>query len=405
MRLLYLTSLYSAYVRSFYAARPGLASASYDEQMAAFDQHAFAWVGAWPGALAPHGVEVREVLCNVPPLQRAWAAPRNAALAAGADLDAIAVAQVAEYAPDVLFVDHADGALLRRIKQAAPALRLTIGWVGGTVPESEVPRDFDLVLSCAPESVQWLRSRGYRSELLQHAFNDKVLPFIAERPKRHDLAFFGQIVTHSAFHRNREVTFERLVDAGLPLEIFSPSHAFGWRDDWRALKRIGAWHAAQGLQAAGLPVAAMSRLPWIGPAASWRQKPARPVSAKLRPHLRPALFGLDMYQAIADSRGVLNVHADASTAFASNMRLFETAGAGGCLVTDWKENLKELFEPDREVVTFRSIEECVEKSAWLLAHPAEAARIGRAARARAVREHSFARRAEVLLGYLRAAWR
>ncbi|MFY9314116.1 MAG: glycosyltransferase [Burkholderiales bacterium] len=405
MKLLYLTPLYPAYIRSFYEARPDLATASYGEQMAAFDQHAFAWVGAWPGALAPHGVEVREILCNVPALQRAWAAERNAALAAGADLDAITVAQVAEYGPDVLFFDHADGALLRRIRQAAPGLRLTIGWVGGTVPESEVPRELDLVLSCAPESVQWLRARGYRSELLQHAFNDKVLPFVAERPKRHDLAFFGQIVTHSAFHRNREITFERLIDAGLALEIFSPSYEFGRRDDWRALKRIGAWHAARGLQAAGLPVSAIARLPWIGPAASWRHKPARPVSAKLRPRLRPALFGLDMYQAIAESRGVLNVHADASTAFASNMRLFETTGVGGCLVTDWKENLKDLFEPDREIVTFKSIEECVEKSAWLLAHPAEAASIGRAAKARTGREHSFARRAEVLHGYIRAALR
>jgi spore maturation protein CgeB len=405
MKLLYLVPLYPAYVRSFYEARPELASAPYGEQLAEFDRHAFAWVGAWPSALAPYGVEVQEILCNVPPLQRAWAAQGNPVLAAGEDLQAITVAQVIDYAPDVLFFDHDDAALLRRIRQAVPGLRLAVGWVGGTIPESEVSRELDLVLSCAPESVQWLRSRGYRSELLQHAFNDKVLPFVSERPKRHDLAFFGQIVTHSAFHRNREVTFERLIDAGVKLEIFSPSFDLGWRDDWRALKRIGAWHAAQGLRALGLPDAGVRRLPWIGPAASWSRKPARPVSAKLKPYLRKALFGLDMYQAIADSRGVLNVHADASTGFASNMRLFETTGVGGCLVTDWKENLKELFEPDREIVTFRSIEECVEKTAWLLAHPAEAQSIGRAAKARTCRLHSFARRAEELYGYLRAALR
>jgi spore maturation protein CgeB len=393
LKLLYLTPPYPAYVRSFYAARPDLAAAPYGKQLAAFDHHAFAWIGAWPDALAPLGVEVRQVLSNVPPLQRAWAAERNPALAAGPDLDAIAVAQAADYAPDVLFFDHVDGTLLRRIRQAVPGLRLCIGWVGGTIPESEVPRDLDLVLSCAPESVQWLRGRGYRAELLQHAFNDRVLPHISERPKRHDLAFFGQIVTQSAFHRNREVAFERLVDAGLKLEIFSPSYEITARDEWNALKRIGAWHVAQGLRSIGLPAPASSR------------KPSRPVSGKLKPYLRKALFGLDMYQAIADSKVVLNVHADASTGFASNMRLFESTGTGGCLLTDWKENLKELFEPEREIVTFRSIDECAEKAAWLLAHPAEAEAIGRAARARACKDHSFTRRAGELHGYIRSALR
>jgi spore maturation protein CgeB len=167
--------------------------------------------------------------------------------------------------------------------------------------------------------------------------------------------------------------------------------------------RTGAWHAAQGLRAAGLPPSLLSRLPWIGPAVSWSHKPARPVSAKLRPYLRRGVYGLDMYQAIADSKGVLNVHADASTGFASNMRLFETTGAGGCLLTDWKENLRELFEPDREILTYRSIEECAEKAAWLVAHPADAEAIGRAARARACKDHSFTRRAEELHKYIRSA--
>ena len=44
------------------------------------------------------------------------------------------------------------------------------------------------------------------------------------------------------------------------------------------------------------------------------------------------------------------------------MRLFEATGSGACLVTDWKENLGELFEPDVEVVTYRSVAECVKKS-------------------------------------------
>jgi spore maturation protein CgeB len=87
------------------------------------------------------------------------------------------------------------------------------------------------------------------------------------------------------------------------------------------------------------------------------------------------------------------------------MRLFETTGVGGCMITDWKDNLAKLFEPDREVVTFRSVEELVEKSAWLVDHPAEAAGIGRAAQARVLKEHSFSQRAKELQALVGAALR
>lgn len=44
---------------------------------------------------------------------------------------------------------------------------------------------------------------------------------------------------------------------------------------------------------------------------------------------------------------------------------------GACLVTDWKENLHEMFEPEKEVVTYRSADEMVEKVNYLLAHDEE----------------------------------
>jgi spore maturation protein CgeB len=85
------------------------------------------------------------------------------------------------------------------------------------------------------------------------------------------------------------------------------------------------------------------------------------------------------------------------------MRLFETAGAGACLLTDWRENIQELFELDKEIVTFRSFDECVEKIHWLLAHPAQCEAIGRAAQARALRDHTYMRRADRLAALIRAA--
>ncbi|MFO0210108.1 MAG: glycosyltransferase, partial [Pseudanabaena sp.] len=73
----------------------------------------------------------------------------------------------------------------------------------------------------------------------------------------------------------------------------------------------------------------------------------------------------------------------------SNMRLFETTGVGSCLITDWKQNINDLFEPDREVVTYRSSSECIEKVKWLLSNPLEAEKIAKAGQHRTLKDHTF----------------
>lgn len=404
MRVLYLTTLYPAYIRQFYGINATLELEPYAVQLARLDEHAFAWVGAWRPGLEPLGYEVHEILCNVAPLQRTWAWENDRGLLGGLDeLNAIAVEQVRRLQPEVVLADQYDVELLRRIRQAVPKLRLLLGWMGGTPFESEIWREFDVVLSCAPESLTWLRARGVRAEHLQHGFNDRVLAHVKPRPKTIDAAFFGQIVTQSAFHRARARFFEALIDAGIELRIHTPSYELGARDDAFALARAGVWHAVRGLRAIGAPESLLHGTPLLHRAARWGERPGTPLSRKLKNHLRPAVYGLDMFQAIAESHITLNAHADSSISYASNMRLFETTGVGGCLLTDWRDNIPELFAPEREIVTYRSAEECVEKIRWLLAEPERAAAIGRAAQSRTLRDHTYVRRAERLDKAIRGA--
>jgi len=403
VRLLYLTALYPAYIRQFYARRALLELEPYDGQVAALDHDGFAWVGAWPRALAGHGFEVSEILCNVGPLQRTWAWEHDRRLLADGDLRAITVEQVRRAQPDVLFFDVYDQPMLREIKRQVPGLRLTIGWVGGTPPDTSMLGDFDLVLSCAPESIDWLRGQGLPAGHLQHGFNDAMLGGLEQGPKRADLAFFGQIVTASSFHGARERFLERLIDAGMPLEVYSPSYEYNRMDELAAAARIGAWSGMRTLKRLRVPEAVIRRVPYVHRALDWSERPAMPVSAKLKPRMREGKFGLDMLNGIAATKVTLNLHADASIRFASNMRLFESTGAGGCLLTDWKENLPKLFEPDKEIVTYRSIEDCIEKIKWLIAHPSECEAIGRAAQQRALRDHTYRHRAEELSEIVRSA--
>ncbi len=75
------------------------------------------------------------------------------------------------------------------------------------------------------------------------------------------------------------------------------------------------------------------------------------------------------------------------------MRLFEATGVGSCLLTDWKENLHELFAPDAEVLTYRTADEAVEKVEYILKNEAVRRQIAAAGQRRTLRDHNFDYRA------------
>jgi len=78
------------------------------------------------------------------------------------------------------------------------------------------------------------------------------------------------------------------------------------------------------------------------------------------------------------------------------MRLFEATGVGSCLVTDHKKNIKDLFEPDHEVITFKTDIEAVAKIRWLIEHPEKRREIASAGQQRTLKEHTFEKRAAIL---------
>jgi hypothetical protein len=151
--------------------------------------------------------------------------------------------------------------------------------------------------------------------------------------------------------------------------------------------------AYRAMRAAGGGALAAGLLRAVGRSEEWLQPPPASVNPKLVPYMEDGIYGLHMYETVRDAGITLNIHADSSDRYASNMRLFEVTGVGGCLLTDWKPNLGEMFSLDKEVVAYRSAAEAVEKARWLLGHPEARAAIANAGQARTLREHTFGHRA------------
>lgn len=86
--------------------------------------------------------------------------------------------------------------------------------------------------------------------------------------------------------------------------------------------------------------------------------------------------------------------------FSPATRVFEAAGAAACIVTDSWEGLRLFLEPGSECLEASTGEEVAEYVKTV--SPADAGRIGRAARERILSEHTYAQRAEQLDRILRS---
>lgn len=102
------------------------------------------------------------------------------------------------------------------------------------------------------------------------------------------------------------------------------------------------------------------------------------------------------------SRINLNVtrQTHAATYASSTARIFELAALGCCIVSNPVAGMEAWFEPEREVVMLEEAGEAVERYTWLLDHDEAREQLGRAARERVLKAHTYRHRARQLVAYI-----
>jgi hypothetical protein len=313
----------------------------------------------------------------------------------------IITAQVTLFKPEVIFaakhpVMNSD--FLDHLREKCKSIRLIFGWVDSPFGDDEVIKGWDLVISNIPSLVDLYRASGRHSEYMCYAFEPRILEKIDLKADRAiPFSFVGSIVKGPGFHNERELLMKKLVQK-TEIQIFAdvsrPSPF-----ELRALPlRKSLFELVQGMRSIPGASSVLAALPVLKNYVSAERTPdlSHYVDPEILARCRPPVFGLSMYQTLRDSKLVFNNHIDLSNQFASNMRLFEATGVGSCLVTDWKQNLRQLYEPDQEVVTYRSIEEAIEKVGYLLAHEEDRQRIAAAGQRRTLQNYTYDHRAQEL---------
>lgn len=406
MRFCYVTTVYGSYIDSFYKNRPAMLNASYAVQNAALLEDGFARLGVFSTTLPKHGYEVREIIGNALPMQKAWMRENGFEVSARPKITAIVQRQILHWKPDVIFFDDPttySGDFISDLRVRCKSIKVVLGYSGSPTYNLDTLRQYDVLLNPTRSWVSLFQKQGCRCRHYPHAFNTNFLLGIPERePVEDEILFVGALVRAHGYHLVRERTLEALASK-LPIRIHSPSAALRpTRDALETASRCVLYDGIKLLRRSRIPTGWMDRLPVLGKASKWDQRPMRQVNPLLRPHLRPALFGRAFYAVQRKSAITLNILADIGGSMgAINMRLFEATGVGACLLTDASEDLKEVFDVEREVVTFASVDECIEKAKWLMEHPKEREAVAKAGQARTLRDYTCVQRAEQLNAIIR----
>lgn len=93
--------------------------------------------------------------------------------------------------------------------------------------------------------------------------------------------------------------------------------------------------------------------------------------------------------------------AHASVHASSSSRPFELGALGACIVANPYLGIEEWFEPEAELIVVSSAAEAIERYQHLLGNDKERLAIGRAARQRVLKQHTFRHRAAELLDLIR----
>lgn len=412
MRLLKLGIYYHTYLSDFYREQPDLATQSYSTQHKSLIDDCFGSSDFWTQALTKIGYETIDLIANAEPLQKRWALENALSFDNDGWLFEIAAAQIKKFRPDILLVaDYSTftAEFLRNIKRECPSIRLVLGWCGAPYTDASVFSEWNVALSCIPELVSDFEKKGHRSFHINHAFAPRILDKLdlTSQPTV-DFAFVGSILKQSRFHIERERILLELVRR-TDLQIWSDVKRPDSKERSREFVRRKARKVVHAANEAGVPQNLLKALPFVRRFAQTElpQTGAQNIDNRIARRTHPPVFGVEMFQQLRNSRIALNTHIDVSPVSASNMRLFEATGVGSCLLTDWKENLAQLFKPDKEVLTYRSTEECIEKVEFILKHETERRAVAAAGQRRTLCDHNFDNRAieidEIIRKYFAAA--
>jgi spore maturation protein CgeB len=352
MRLLFLTSYYPHFLRTFYASNPDFAGLSYARMLDRILGRFFADTGSIYHHALKHGHEAFLIIVNCEPLQKKWAEENGMRYGRNNWEKEIALAQIRTFLPDVFYIESVFDYYGDFLRAAKPFCGMIVSWISTPYSDGLKINDIDLFISSTPAFVDTFRKNNITSEYMLPAFDTRV-PALVSSDDRKDIPF-SFIGGWGEVHVNRKRALEQLVQK-TPIRLWG----YGYVKQYK--KRKFAYYKQLLL----------------------------PEKPPILEAYNGEVWGLDMYAVLRRSLITFNIHESLLQGRVGNMRMFEATGVGTMLLNDNGSNLSELFVPGKEIETYNTVEEAVEKVNYFIGHPDKALEIGNNGQQRTMREYNY----------------
>ena len=321
MKFFIINNDYGDFIKKEYKNNKGLIKKSFDEQLQHRYDTLFGLSNFYSKNLTKLGHQAIDIIANHNYIQKQWAKENGLQLSKINNLlsslpilrrffkanwlEDVLHAQILKYKPDVIYsmgMEEITSNFLNKIKK-----EIKVFIVGQhAAPINDSMKDlsaYDLIFSSLPNHVEFFKSKGKKSEYLQLAFEKTIQEKLLQcTEKEYDVVYIGGFgEAHS--QRNKL------------LEFLAKQNEF----------KIDFW----------------------GYGANKLSKDS-PILNKFHGFTG----GLDMYNILNKSKICINGHINISGDFANNMRLYESTGVGTLLITDSKKNIGDIFEVNKEIITY-----------------------------------------------------
>ena len=372
MKILFVDTYYNKFLKSFYEINPNLKKSKYDDQLFSLLNSKFGTSDSYSYYFKKNDWEAKDIIVNCLPIQKEWGKKKGIRISEfrskiphkfyklpfigkkignTTGLLDIAKEQIKSFNPDVLYchdLSFFPEEIMLEIKKENN-IRLIVGQIACPLPPKSFLNPYNLILTSFPHFVNKFKKEGKNCDYLRIGFDKRILSNFTKINRDIDFSFVGGI---SKYHNNSLKNIEYLITKA-NLKIYG--------------------YGAKKL----------------------------PLNSIIRRNHNGERWGLEMYKILARTNISLNRHINVAENNANNMRLYEATGMGSLLLTDQKDNLNKLFEIDREIVTYKSKEEAVEKYNYLINKPEELAKIAKAGQLRTLKEHTYENRIKELIEILK----
>jgi len=402
-KIIKVASYYKDFFYNYYKTYPTISSENYDFQLQHLMRQFNGWADFYSTNLNKLNNQSHEIVANATFLQNAWARENNSK---SKDFQLV-YEQLKKQNPDVVWFQDSltfNGEFINYLKNNIKSIKIVIGNSCAPYTNEQLNcfKSFDFITTCSPLFKQKFEKEGMKVLLLYQAFEPQIIENLKDNDIKHQFVFIGSILAGKGFHEERKNYILSLLKKNIDLQVFGNINNTKF---WDVKKKQLLYILVTSLKILPFSKTFNNNNIYKKGIALTSFPQNISINKKYLNNFKDSVFGLEMFELLKNSKLNLNIHGEVAGNYAANMRMFETTGVGCCLLTDAKKNLNQLFTEDTEVVSFKNVDDCVEKASWLLKNPKKMQEIAENGQKRTLKDHTYYQRAEELNDYIKLFFR